>query len=60
MSSATSVCLACGFAERVERFPRLSAVVNYYLCKRCGHIWAIRKNDPKMVDHFRPLPKTSR
>jgi len=32
-------------------------MVDYYLCKRCGHIWAVHKNDPTIIDHFKPLPK---
>ncbi len=57
LSTAISICPACGFAESVERFPRLSAVVSYYLCKRCGLIWAVRKDDPTVIQHFTPLRK---
>jgi hypothetical protein len=27
--------------------------VDYYMCKKCGHIWAVHKNDPAIIDHFR-------
>jgi len=59
MSMAISICPECYFVESVQCFLRLSAVVNYYLCKRCGHIWSVRKNDPRIIDHFRPMPKSS-
>jgi len=41
----------------VVAFSRLSAIVNYYLCKKCGHIWAVHKTDPTVLDHLRPLRK---
>jgi len=41
----------------VVAFRRLSVVVDYYLCQRCGHIWAVHENDPTIIDHFAPLPK---
>ena len=57
MSIAIVPCPACDLAGSVERFLELSAVVDYYLCKRCGHIWAVRKNDPTIIDHFMPVPR---
>ena len=57
LNIAISVCPACDFIGSVEQFPRMSAVVNYYLCRRCGHVWATRKNDPSIIDHFRPMAK---
>ena len=57
MSIAISACPACGVETSVVGFPRLSVVVDYYLCKRCGHIWSVRKNDPTSIDHFKSLPK---
>jgi len=50
-------CPACGAVSDVVAFHRLSLVVDYYLCKRCGHIWSVRKNDPRIIDHFTPLQK---
>jgi hypothetical protein len=38
----------------VVAFPRLSAVVDYYLCKACGFIWAVHKEDPTVIDDLRP------
>ena len=43
MSIAISACPACGFVTTVVAFSRLSAIVNYYLCKKCGHIWAFTR-----------------
>jgi len=57
LSIAIPVCPACGVVTSVAGFRRFSAVVDYYLCKRCGHIWAVHKNDPTIIDHFKPLPK---
>jgi hypothetical protein len=50
-------CAVCGNQTEVQAFAGLSAVVDYYLCKRCGHVWAVHKNDPTIIDHFRPLKK---
>ena len=50
-------CPACGFVTSVAAFRLVSAVVNYYLCKKCGHIWAVHQNDPTLIDHFTPLPE---
>jgi len=57
LSIAISACPACGFVTTVVTFSRLSAIVNYYLCKKCGHIWAVHKTDPTVIDHFMPLRK---
>ena len=50
-------CAACGDQTEVQGFPGLSSVVNYYLCKKCGHIWAVYKTDPAIIDHFWPVQK---
>ena len=39
-------CPACGVATHVVAFRRLSAVVEYYRCQKCGHTWAVHKHDP--------------
>jgi hypothetical protein len=36
----------------VVALARLSSVVDYYLCKRCGPIRAVRKSDPTIIHHF--------
>ena len=54
-SVAIWVCPACGYMTNVVAFPRLSAVLTYYLCKTCGHIWAVHKNNPTIIRHFTPL-----
>jgi len=50
-------CCACRAVSDVVAFRRLSLVVDYYLCQRCGHIGAVHKNDPTVIDHFTPLRK---
>ena len=50
-------CPACGAVSDVVAFRRLSVVVDYYLCHECGHVWAVHKNDPTIIDHFTPLAK---
>ena len=50
-------CPVCDAVTSVDVFPQLSAVVDYYTCQRCGHIWAVHKNDPTTIDHITPLPK---
>ena len=51
------LCAACGDHTEVQGYPAISSVVDYYLCKKCGHIWAVYKTDPTIIDHFKPLPK---
>jgi hypothetical protein len=50
-------CSACGAVSDVVAFRRLSVVVDYYLCHECGHVWAVLKSDPTVIDHITPLPK---
>lgn len=50
-------CVACANSTNVQRFDRLSSVVDYFRCKGCGHVWAIYKHDPSMIDHFGPVNK---
>ncbi len=50
-------CVACADSTKVQRFDRLSCVVDYFRCKTCGHAWAVHKSDPTVIDHFGPLPK---
>jgi hypothetical protein len=52
-------CVECSDPTEVYGFGRLSAVVDYYLCKRCGHVWAVHKNDPTIIDHFKPVKRTN-
>jgi hypothetical protein len=33
------------------------AIVNYYRCLTCGHIWTIHKLNPAIVTNVTPLPK---
>jgi hypothetical protein len=54
-------CPVCG-----ETTPRLldaaseDAVVNYYRCPTCHHVWAIDKDDGKIVNVVTPLPAKSK
>ena len=32
------------------------AVLDYYRCLRCGHIWTANKQDPSIVVNVTPLP----
>jgi len=50
-------CVACANSTNVERFDRLSSVVEYFRCKACRHVWAIYKHDPSIIDHFGPVNK---
>jgi len=50
-------CTACDCLTEVLAFARVSSVVDYYLCKGCGHIWSVRKNDPPIIDHFMRPPQ---
>jgi hypothetical protein len=34
-----------------------NAVVNYYVCGICGHVWTTDKNTGALVRHITPLTK---
>jgi hypothetical protein len=34
-----------------------TAVVNYYRCPECFHIWTVDKLDPTKITHVTPLPE---
>jgi uncharacterized Zn finger protein len=32
------------------------AVVHYYRCLSCGHVWTVNKDNPSIVANVTPLP----
>ena len=46
-------CLAQ--AIRFMEEPSRVAVVFYYRCERCSHVWSVHKTDPTRVTHVTPL-----
>jgi DNA-directed RNA polymerase subunit RPC12/RpoP len=40
------LCASCGSPGRLVEGPSQDSQVDYYRCDYCGHVWAIRKDDP--------------
>ncbi|HEY1302412.1 MAG TPA: hypothetical protein VGF24_02610 [Vicinamibacterales bacterium] len=58
---AEHVCPSCGSTGRYLPEPSKHAMVNYYRCPDCYHVWALYKDNPDMPHRdVTPLPKAKK
>ena len=58
MTKPAPACPACGAATpRVLDASSAFAMVTYFRCGSCQHIWTVDKYNPTLIHHVTPLPQ---
>lgn len=50
------LCPNCRVRGRLLEQTSKDALVEYYRCDKCGHVWTHDKRDPERIEHITELP----